>query len=58
MLDLFVAEVPTIKVNNFSVVEPKFLLFLYGIKHSSNHCFAVQIAHQLLQQGINPVGHL
>ncbi|NET30078.1 hypothetical protein [Okeania sp. SIO1I7] len=57
MLDIFVEEVPTIKVNNFSVVEPKFLLSLYRIKHSSDRCFAVQIAHQLLQQGINPVRH-
>jgi len=57
MLDIFVEEVPTIKVNNFSVVEPQFLLSLYGVKHSSDRCFAVQIAHQLLQQGINPVRH-
>ncbi|MDY7006298.1 MAG: hypothetical protein SWX82_20845 [Cyanobacteriota bacterium] len=28
-----------------------------GIKHSSDRCFAVRIAHQLLQQEINPVGH-
>lgn len=56
ILDVFIGEVPSVNVNNFFVVEPKFLRSLYGVKHSSDRCFAVQIATKLLQQGINPIG--
>ncbi len=56
MLDLFIGDVPCIQVGNFWVVEPEFLLSLYGKKHSSEGCFAVRIARQLLAQGIDPVG--
>jgi hypothetical protein len=56
MLDVFIAEVPCVTVGEFRVVEPKFLLSLYGRKHGSDQCFAVRIASKLLAQGINPVG--
>ena len=56
MLDVFIAEVPFVEVGEFRVVEPKFLLSLYGSKHSSDQCFAVRIASKLLAQGINPIG--
>jgi hypothetical protein len=56
MLDVFVAEVPFVEAAGFRVVEPKFLLSLYGSIHSSDQCFAVRIASKLLAQGINPVG--
>jgi len=56
MLDVFIAEVPHVAVGEFRVVEPKFLLSLYGRKHGSDQCFAVRIASKLLAQGINPVG--
>lgn len=57
ILDVFVGNVPTVNVRIFTLVEPKFLLSLYGVKHSSDRCFAVKIASELLQQGINPIGH-
>jgi len=56
MLDVFIAEVPYLEVGAFRLVEPKFLLSLYGRKHGSDRCFAVRIASKLLAQGINPVG--
>ncbi len=56
MLDLFVAEVPFVEVQGFKVVEPKYLLSLYGTLHGSDKCFSVRIAKQLIAAGINPVG--
>jgi len=56
MLDVFVAEVPSVEAGGFRVVEPKFLLSLYGSKHSSDQCFAVRIASRLLARGIDPIG--
>lgn len=31
-------------------------IFVHGVKHGSKHCFAVQIAKELLAKGVNPVG--
>jgi hypothetical protein len=56
MLDLFVAEVPFVQVQGFRVVDPKYLLSLYGKIHSSDQCFAVRIAKRLIAQGIDPIG--
>lgn len=56
MLDVFIAEVPSVEVGEFHIVEPKFLLSLYGSIHSSDQCFAVRNASGLLARGINPVG--
>jgi hypothetical protein len=56
MLDLFVAEVPFVEIQGFKVVEPKYLLSLYGTLHGSDKCFSVRIAKRLIAAGINPVG--
>jgi hypothetical protein len=57
MLDLFVEPVSFVEAQGVRVVEPTYLLSLYGVKHESEHCFSVQIARRLLAQGISPVGH-
>jgi hypothetical protein len=56
MLDLFIAEVPFVETQGFRVVEPKYLLSLYGAIHGSDQCFSVHIARRLVAQDINPVG--
>lgn len=55
-IDLFTRKVPSITVDGVQVVEPSFLLSLYGKVHSSDQCFAVQAARKLIAQGISPVG--
>lgn len=58
ILDVFTGEVPSVETaSGVRVVEPRHLLSLYGVKHSSEQCFAVQIARRLMAAGINPVGH-
>lgn len=56
LVDLFIEEIPTIQLKGFKVVEPSFLLSLYGHKHASKACTAVKAATLLIQRGINPVG--
>ncbi len=56
MFDLFVAEVPFAEIQGFRIVEPKYLLSLYGVVHGSDQCFSIRIARRLIAQGINPVG--
>lgn len=58
-IDFFVdAEgVPTRKLEGgWRVVEPKYLLSLYSIKHDSRGCFSVIAARKLLEAGTDPVG--
>jgi len=58
-IDFFVdAEVvPTRKLDSgWVVVEPKYLLSLYSVKHDSRECFAVLNARKLLAAGTDPVG--
>ncbi len=57
MLDVFVEIVPSVEAGGMRVVEPNYLLSLYGHKHTSDLCFAVRIARRLLTEGQNPVGH-
>ncbi len=57
MLDVFVEIVPSVEAGSMRVVEPAYLLSLYGHKHTSDLCFAVRIARSLLAEGKNPVGH-
>lgn len=58
ILDVFTEEVPSVETaSDVRVVEPCHLLSLYGVKHSSDQCFAVQIARRLVASDINPVGH-
>jgi hypothetical protein len=57
MFDLFAESVPCVEAQGFRVVEPNYLLSLYGKKHSSDLCFSVRIARRLVAQGVSPVGH-
>lgn len=57
LLDVFVEEVPYVTAGGYRVVEPNYLLSLYGHKHTSDRCFAVRIAADLLAKGICPVGN-
>lgn len=54
--DVFLEDVPFIEVDGFKVVEPNKLISLYGIKHTSEQCLAVQAARKLLKNNISPVG--
>lgn len=55
VIDVFIEDVPFIEAQGVKVVEPEYLLSLYGIKHMSESCFAVTIARELLSLQINPV---
>lgn len=54
--DVFLEDIPFIEVNGFRVVEPNKLITLYGVKHSSEQCLAVQAARKLLKNNISPIG--
>lgn len=53
---MFIEEIPTIQLGEFKIVEPRYLLSLYGRKHASKACTAVKAATLLVQRGISPVG--
>jgi len=56
-VDFFVRSyVPYRVIDNWQVVDPRYLLGLYNNIHSSDKCFAVQAAVKLLAKGIDPVG--
>lgn len=48
-------EIPTRKVRGWNIVEPVYLLGLYGSIHSGEQCWAVQASKELLAQGIDPL---
>ncbi|MCE3074972.1 nucleotidyltransferase domain-containing protein [Chryseobacterium gwangjuense] len=50
-------DLETIEANGFTVVKPDILLSFYRNIHSSDKCWAVMAAKDLLEKGINPVGH-
>lgn len=57
IFDVFTQAVPfVITEAGIRVVEPGFLLSLYGVKHGSGACFSVQIAKALIAKGIDPRG--
>lgn len=56
LIDLFINEVPYIKIKEFQIVEPSYLLTLYETTHSSKNCTAVKNAKILIKKGINPIG--
>lgn len=58
LIDLFIGDIPFIKIGNYQVVNPKNLLPLYETTHSSKNCTAVLNATELMKQGINPVGRM
>lgn len=56
-IDFFVRDdIPYRKIRGWQIIEPTFLLGLYGNIHSSYACFAVKAAARLLEHGIDPVG--
>ncbi|THV62905.1 hypothetical protein [Chryseobacterium candidae] len=50
-------DLETLETNGFTVVRPDILLSFYRNIHSSDKCWAVMAAKELLQKGINPVGN-
>jgi hypothetical protein len=57
-IDFFVdGKIPERWIGEWCVVEPKKLLSLYKSVHSSDNCFAVKAATELLARNIDPVGH-
>jgi hypothetical protein len=57
IIDFFVSKDIQIKnVYGWQVVDPKQLLTFYKTIHSSDNCFAVKAAADLLKRGIDPVG--
>lgn len=50
-------DLETVQANGFTVVRPDVLLSFYRNIHSSDKCWAVMAAKELLEQGIDPVGH-
>ena len=56
-IDFFESStVETIKVNGWNLVEPKTLLSYYSNIHSSDKCWAVKAALQLIEKGKSPIG--
>jgi len=57
-IDFFESStVKTIEVNGWKLVEPKTLLSYYSNIHSSDKCWAVKAALQLIKNGKSPVGN-
>lgn len=53
--DIFVKTVEFIKVQDYKLVEPGYLLSLYGNKHTTEDCTAVMAARTLLDRNVSPV---
>lgn len=57
-IDFFESKtVKTILVDGWKLVEPKELLSYYSNIHSSDKCWAVKKAVQLIKEGKNPIGN-
>lgn len=55
VFDIFVKSVEFVKVGTVKVVEPSYLVSLYGNKHTTGNCTAVNAAKELLSKKISPV---
>jgi hypothetical protein len=56
-IDFFVQKDLQIReINGWNVVDPKQLLTFYSNIHTSDNCFAVKAAQDLLNKGIDPIG--
>lgn len=55
IIDFFVGSPPCIEIDGYQVLEPNYLINLYGSIHSSKNCFAVVAASNLLKNGISPI---
>ncbi len=49
--------IDTVEVDGWTLVAPDRLLGYYDTVHSSSACWAVKAARQLLEKGVDPVGH-
>lgn len=54
--DVFLEDIEFVEIDGFKIVEPNKLVSLYGIKHTSEQCLAVQAARKLLKNNISPIG--
>ncbi|MEP1487911.1 MAG: hypothetical protein ABJK28_05755 [Algibacter sp.] len=58
-IDFFESKtIETVKINGWQVVEPKTLLSFYSNIHTSDKCWAVKAALQLVQKGESPIGNV
>jgi len=56
-IDFFIGrELKVRDVDGWTVVDPKQLITFYSDIHTSDNCFAVKAAQDLLNRGIDPVG--
>jgi hypothetical protein len=53
-IDFFTRKVPFEEIKGFKVIDIPYLLSLYGDIHSSDKCFAVMTAKELLAKGLSP----
>lgn len=51
VIDMFKGVVPFIEIDNWKIVDPKYLLELYYSVHQSDQCIAVQSGRELLRKG-------
>ena len=58
IIDFFVKKDIRVRIlnNGWQVVDPEQLLSFYGNIHSSDNCFAVKAATDLIKKGIDPIG--
>jgi hypothetical protein len=57
VFDVFLEIAPFVQLDKVKVAEPKYLLSLYGTKHTSEECAAVIGAKKLIANGISPIGN-
>jgi hypothetical protein len=51
VIDMFKREVPFVEINDWKIVDPKYLLDLYYSVHQSDQCIAVKSARELMSKG-------
>ena len=57
IIDFFVGkDIQIRKIDGWQIVDPKQLLTFYKNIHSSDNCFAVKAATDLIKKGIDPIG--
>jgi hypothetical protein len=63
ILDVFVQDVPSVKVEGISIVEPQYLSSLYGkhdpdsLLHGSGQCWSLAQATKVFAQDESPINH-
>jgi hypothetical protein len=51
VIDMFKGDIPFIEVDDWKVVDPRYLLDLYYTVHQSDQCIAVKAARELIFKG-------